>query len=115
MTLLDSEGFKSKKTAGIHRVLLENGLFLSFNDKVALLTLTERMVFLDDLESKVITTSYSDHGKLYKDVIESSHDVVSSSDYSEVLKTQVAAMTFNKIVLMFLWLKVITSLDLLIF
>ena len=96
MTLLDSEGFKSKETAGIHRVLLENGVFLSFNDKVALLTLTERMVFLNDLESKVITTSYSDHGKLYKDVIESSHDVVSSSDYSEVLKTQVAAMTFNK-------------------
>ncbi len=96
ITLLDSEGFKSKETAGIHRVLLENGVFLSFNDKVALLTITERMAFLDDLESKVITTSYSDHGKLYKDVIKSDHDVVSSSDYSEVLKTQVAAMTFKK-------------------
>lgn len=94
--LLSEENIETKESNGITRARIDNGVFLSFSEKTALVTVTDRVEFLNELERQILSNTYTISEKMLMDVINSNHDIVSTSDYSEVLKTQMATLTYDK-------------------
>lgn len=94
--LLVKEGTPVMESNGISRSRIQNGVFLSFKDQSALVTITDRVEFLNSIEASILNESIDAHDKLLGDVISSNHDIVSVSNYYEVLKSQVADMKLTE-------------------
>lgn len=93
--LLAKEGLPIMDSNGLNRTRVQQGVFLSFKGQTALLTITDRLEFLNSIESAVLNESVSGHEKLLQEVINSNHDIVSVSNYYDVLKSQLSEMKLN--------------------